>query len=156
MKTNTTAIVSLHPIQAMLLIVRAIAHLTTCTSLPAPGRFQRLLVKFFDLAFVVEAENEEGTQWKISLEDEDKHGTFESYYVSTVFQSCRVDGSKEEAAFRCKQEILHWLIHLYESGDWEYLPEWNQIPNWPFFEAKEREPISCYCGSWDELLGQQD
>lgn len=155
METNTTTIV-LHPIQAMLLIVRAAVHLTTCISLPASGSLQRFLVQFFDLAFVVEAENEEGTRWKIYLEDEDKHGTFKSYYLELFFQSCRIEGTKEDAVFRCKQEIRRWLMHLYESGDWEYLPEWSQIPNWPPFEVKEREPISYYCGSWDELLGQQD
>lgn len=120
---KTTTIATLHPIQAMLLIVRAAVHLTTCTSLPASGSFRRFLVQFFDLAFVVEAENEEGTRWKIYLEDGDKHGIFQSYYVETVFQGCRIKGTKEDAVFRCKQEIRCWLMHLYESGDLEYLPE---------------------------------
>ena len=153
MKTTTT--VTLNPIQAMLTLVKAVASLTVCEDLPRADSNQAFKVRFFGIGFWAEAKNAEGTVWALGQNYNEEREEFDPMSFYSFFRACYVCGTRDEVIFRCKQEVLHWLMHLYQIGAWEYMPEWKNIPGWPDFEVKEGPALDCAYRTWDDILRQQ-
>lgn len=139
--------------RALQLICRAVIRNTVCSALIPCGETNKVIINFSDINFTAEVADG-GTKWKIYLSDEDKRGAFMADMVSILFQPCWIKGTVTDVTEFCKRMVVRWLWYLYRCGSWEYLPEWNEIPEWPHFEPKVCEPVTWGRLTWDTVLGK--